>query len=250
LTMDAKYGKLTLIPSCPAPMKIDLSKYLADWYKEDPAKNLFPGPVVTISREVGCPAKRIASGLTECLNTTKKSKEAKERPWRWISKEILQESSKALQVDAEQIQHVFDYKSRGVLEDLLLAQSKDYYKSDLKIRTTIAKVIRNFANAGNAIIVGRGGVAITRDIPKSLHLFLEAPLEWRAIRVAEKNNFTIEKARSYALSVDKKRSQFRDYFHGKGTDYSRFDMKLNCMTLEVDEIIDIIVGALRARKMI
>ena len=52
---------------------------------------------------------------------------------------------------------------------------KDYYKSDLKIRTTIAKVIRKFANEGNAIIVGRGGVAITRDIPLSLHIFLEAP---------------------------------------------------------------------------
>jgi cytidylate kinase len=231
-------------------MKIDLSKYLADWYKEDPARNIYPGPVVTISREAGCPAKRIASRLTEHLNTLKKSKQTKEHPWRWISKEILEESSRELHVDASQIQHVFDYKSRGVLEDLLLAQSKDYYKSDLKIRTTIAKVIRNFANEGNAVIVGRGGVAITRDIPRSLHLFLEAPLEWRALRVAEKNNYTIEQARSYAQSVDKKRAQFRDFFQGKGTDYTRFDIKLNCMTLEIDEIIDIIVGALRTRKMI
>ena len=42
-------------------MKIDLSKYLDDWYKEDPAKNIYPGPVVTLSREVGCPAKKIAA---------------------------------------------------------------------------------------------------------------------------------------------------------------------------------------------
>ncbi|MCK4750302.1 MAG: cytidylate kinase-like family protein [Bacteroidales bacterium] len=230
-------------------MKIDLSKYLADWYKEEPAKNIFPGPVVTISRELGCPAKIIAAGLTDHLNTLKKGK-SKEHPWRWISKEILQESARELEVDSSQIQHVFEYKSRGVLEDLLLAQSKDYYKSDLKIRTTIAKVIRKFANEGNAVIVGRGGVAITRDIPKSLHIFLEAPLEWRAIRVAEKHNFSIEQARSYAQSVDKKRSHFRDYFQGKGTDYTRFDIKLNCMTLETDEIIHIVVGALKTRSML
>jgi len=230
-------------------MKIDLSKYLNDWYKEDPARNIYPGPVVTISREVGCPAKKLAARLTERLNTLKSSK-AKEHPWRWISKEILHESARELEVDSSQIQHIFDYKSRRVLEDLLLAQSKSYYKSDLKIRTTIAKVIRKFANEGNAIIVGRGGVAITRDIPKSLHIYLEAPMEWRALRVAEKHNFTIEQARHYAQSIDKKRTHFRDLFQGKGTDYTRFDLKLNCMTLEIQEMLDIIVGALKTRSMI
>lgn len=230
-------------------MQIDLSKYITDWYKEDLSKNIFPGPVLTISREVGCPAKRIASCVSESLNKQKKSKQ-KKHPWRWISKEILLESAKELQVDQSQIQHIFDYKSRGLLEDLLLAQSKDYYKSDQKIRTTIAKVIRRFANEGNAIIVGRGGVAITRDIPKSLHIFLEAPLEWRTIRIAEKMDCSIEQARSHAQSIDKKRSHFRDYFQGKGSDYTRFDLKLNCMTLETSEIVEIITGALKVKGLI
>ena len=230
-------------------MKVDLSKYLEDWYKEDPVKNIYPGPVITLSREVGCPAKILAMALIKRLNSMKRDR-AKEHPWRWISKEIMMESAKELNVDTSQIQHVFDYKSRGVLEDLLLAQSKNYYKSDLKIRTTIAKVIRKFANEGNAVIVGRGGVAITRDIPKSLHVFLEAPLEWRALRVSDKHEFSIEQARNYAQNIDKKRTHFRDFFQGKGNDYTRFDIKLNCMTLEQDEIVDIIVGALKSRLMI
>lgn len=230
-------------------MKIDLSKYKDDWYKEDSAKNIFPGPVITLSRELGCPAKSIAGALADELNKLK-SKKAKDHPWRWISKEILDESAKELNVDQDQIEHVFQYKNRNVLEDILLAQSKNYYKSDLKIRTTIARVIRNFANNGNAIIVGRGGVAITRDIPKSLHIMLEAPLEWRAIRTAAKYNMTIDQARSYALSIDKKRAQFRDYFQGKGNDYTRFDIKLNCMTLEVEVIVNIIIGSLQARGIV
>ena len=230
-------------------MKVDLTKFLAEWYKDDPAKQIYPGPVVTISREVGCPAKSFAGLLTDKLNTLKKV-HAKDRPWRWISKEILEESARELQVDSSSIKHIFDYRTRGILEDLLLAQSKDYYKSDLKIRSTIAKVIRKFANSGNAIIVGRGGVAITRDIPKSLHIYLEAPLEWRALRVSEKNNCTLEQARAYAHNMDKKRAQFRDFFQGKGNDYTRFDMRLNCMTLTMDEIIDITLGAMRTRKMI
>jgi cytidylate kinase len=230
-------------------MKIDLSKYKQEWYKEGTARDIFPGPVITISRELGCPSKTIAGMLADELNKIK-SEHAKSHPWRWISKEILSESAKELKVDSDQIEHVFLYKNRNAFEDILLAQSKNYYKSDLKIRTTIAKVIREFANNGNAIIVGRGGVAITRDIPKSLHIMLEAPLEWRAVRTATKYDMTLEQARSYAKSIDKKRKQFRDYFQGEGNDYTRFDIRFNCMTLEIEVIVKTIIGALKARKLI
>ena len=105
-------------------MKVDLSKYKDEWYKNDPAKEIYPGPVITISREVGCPAKTLASLLADKLNNTK-SKKAKDHPWQWISKEIMTESAKMLNVDHDQIEHVFKYKNRNALEDLLFAQSKD-----------------------------------------------------------------------------------------------------------------------------
>ncbi|MFO7933567.1 MAG: hypothetical protein R6U78_05745, partial [Bacteroidales bacterium] len=95
-------------------MKTDLSRYLNEWYKAEPNGNLYPGPVVTLSRKVGCPAKKLAARLTERLNTIKSSG-SKDHPWRWISKEILHESARELEVDSDQIQHIFDYKSRKVL---------------------------------------------------------------------------------------------------------------------------------------
>ncbi|MBN1132502.1 MAG: cytidylate kinase-like family protein [Bacteroidales bacterium] len=230
-------------------MKIDLSKYLDDWYKEDSAKKIFPGPVITISREAGCPAKTIAADLEQSLNKLKSTK-AKPHPWRWLSKEMMQDFAKEFNVDYSHIDDVFKFKKRSVLEDILLAQSTQYYTSDFKVRATIAKVIRTFANKGNAIIVGRGGVAITRDIPKSLHIQLEAPLEWRALRISEKYDVSIEHARQYTKQVDKKRIKFRDSFQGQGTDYTRFDMTFNCMTLNIQEIEKIIIGALKVREMI
>jgi cytidylate kinase len=75
-------------------------------------------------------------------------------------------------------------------------------------------------------------------------------VEWRALRISEKQECSIEKARTYVKNMDKKRAQFRDLFQGKGTDYTRFDIKINCMTLGVSEIVDIIVGALRTRAML
>ncbi|HYW94102.1 MAG TPA: cytidylate kinase-like family protein [Bacteroidales bacterium] len=230
-------------------MKIDISKYLKDRYEESVLRQSFPGPVITISREVGCPAKRIAQKLTDTLNNSS-IKFAKTIPWRWISKEIIEESAKELDVDLAEIQYIFDYKQHGVLEDLLLSHSKRFYKTDRKIRNTIAKVIRNFADEGNAIIVGRGGVAITRDIPRSLHVHLEAPLEWRALRTSEKHNMSLDDARKCCIDLDRRRQMFRDYFEGKGNDYTRFDMKFNCMTVGPDEIVDILIASMKVRKII
>ena len=230
-------------------MKIDISKYLKDRYEESVLRQSFPGPVVTISRELGCPAKRIAQKITDTLNNSQE-KFAKNLPWRWISKEIMEESAKELNVDLAEIQYVFDYKQHGVLEDLLLSHSRRFYKTDRKIRNTIAKVIRNIADEGNAIIVGRGGVALTRDIPRSLHVHLEAPLEWRALRTSEKHGINLDDARKCCIDIDRRRQMFRDYFEGKGNDYTRFDLKFNCMTVGPQEIVEIIIASMKARKLI
>jgi cytidylate kinase len=106
------------------------------------------------------------------------------------------------------------------------------------------------AYEGHVIIVGRGGVAITHDIPKSLHIMLEAPLDWRSLRVAENYKITQEAARKSAGEIDKKRKEFRDYFQGKGSDYTRFDLTFNCMTFTIEEIVHVILKAAEIKKLV
>jgi cytidylate kinase len=230
-------------------MRIDLSKYLTERYLEAQSRQDFNGPVITIAREFGCPGKKVAAGLVLKLNELKSPK-AKKIDWRWVSKEILLESAKELQINPEEIKYVFEYQKKSMFDEILSSQSKKYYKSDRAIRKTIADVIRNIANEGNVVIVGRGGVSITRDIEKSFHIQLEAPLEWRAIRVSEKFCMSIEEAKKYATDIDIKRREFRDYFHGKESDYSSFDVKFNCMTLTVEEMIEATVRLLQLRNLV
>ncbi len=230
-------------------MKIDLSKYLTQRYVESLEEQNFEGPVITISRESACPAKKIATQLVARLDAIKESK-AKDFPWRWINKEILSESARELNLDPSEIQYVFKFEKKNFFDDILSSQSRKYYKSDRQIRKTIAKVVRNIASEGNVIIIGRGGVAITHEIEKSLHIMLEAPLEWRAIRNAQKYCISENEAIKLCKDVDKKRREFRDYFHGKGTDYTRFDVKYNCMTLSVEEIADSIINLMHKRNFI
>jgi cytidylate kinase len=230
-------------------MKVDLIKYMSDRYLKEENFTQNPGPVITISRECGCPAKRVAEKLTDLVNQQFES-ENKPDKWRWVSKELLSESARELDTDPEKIKHVFEYGQKNFIEELLSAHSNKYYKSDRKIKNTIAQVIRSIANDGNAIIVGRGGVAITKDIEKSLHVNLHAPLEWRTIRSAEKHCMSDETAKKYVIDTDKKRAQFRDYFHGRNTDYTWFDVTFNCMNFTVDEMAESIYKIMEIRKLI
>ena len=212
-------------------MKIDLIKYMTDRLHEKSEKSKAPGPVITISRLYGCPAKRVAKSLVDKLSEKMVVKGHSDIKWKMVTKEILEESAKELEVDPAKIKYVFNYEHKDPIENLLEAHLTKYYKNDRMIRNTIGKVIRNIAVEGYSIIVGRGGVAIAHDITQSIHINLEAPLEWRILRTIEKHNLPYEEAKNFALSLDKKRKQFREYFEGKGSDYTCFDLTFNCMTL-------------------
>ena len=230
-------------------MHIDLLKYTSDRIHQEDERFREAGPVITISREYGCPAKILAGRLAEEL-TKKLFVKGKDIKWKYVTKEIMAESARTLEVDPDKIKYVFDYEQKSMIDGIISAQFNKYYKSERKIRNTIAKVIRNMAYEGNVIIVGRGGVAIAHDIPKSLHIMLEAPLEWRTLRVAENYHISQTEARKTALEVDKKRKEFREYFQGKNTDYTQFDLTFNCMTFSIEEIVQVILKAAEVRKLV
>jgi len=230
-------------------MHLDLLKYVSDRIQQEREHGIEAGPVITISREYGCPAKIIAGRLAEEL-TQKMFVKGKEVKWKFVTKEIMAESAKALEIDPEKIKHVFQYEQKGVMDSIIAAQFNKYYKSERKIMNTVAKVIRNMAFEGNVIIVGRGGVAITHDLPNSLHIMLEAPLEWRTIRIAETYNISQEEAKKTAIDIDKKRRNFREYFQGKGTDYTRFDLTIDSMAFTIEETVRIIIKAAEIKKLV
>ncbi len=230
-------------------MHLDLLKYASDRIQQESERGLEAGPVITLSREFGCPAKIVAGRLAEEL-TRKMFVKGKEVKWKFVTKEIMAESAKALEVDPDKIKYVFEYEQKSTLDAIISAQFNKYYKSERKIMNTVAKVIRNMAFEGNVIIVGRGGVAITHDIPKSLHVNLEAPMDWRIMRISETYKISTEEAKKTAIDIDRKRREFREYFQGKGTDYTRFDLTINSMSFTIEEIVHIILKAAEIKKLV
>lgn len=217
--------------------------------KKQKSKPINLGPVITISREYGCRAKVLAQTLTDEINKKVGYKPDVDE-WKWIGKEILDESAKELKIKRELVQEIGEKKDQSLLQDILLSFGNKYYPGDIKIRRTIGEVIHSFAEKGNTIIVGRGGASICKDIPKSLHVRLIAPLDWRINEISKMHNISVDDAEKMISDIDKKRERLLEYFEGRSVDHYMFDIIFNYMNVTQEEAVTTIMKFAELRNLI
>lgn len=225
-----------------------LREYLEKAFTERP---LLPydtkGPVVTISREFGCPSKLVAQKLTESLNKLPESGDR--RHWEYINKEIVETMARELDLKTVEVNYLLSSGKKGVLEDIM-ASFSPLYISDHRIKKTIAKVVNDIASKGHVVIVGRGSVGVLHNRPNTLHIRLQAPLEWRIPEICKLRNVGESEARKLAQEMDKKRTMLIELLYGGKYDRYLFDISFNCQTLSQNDMVQTIIGSMKARKMI
>lgn len=229
-----------------------LLKYLVDRFNEESSKDepLPDLPFITISRQYGCNAKGVAEYLVQKLTRSGKNVQ-KEKPWSWISKEILDVAARELDVDNGRVRALFSHESPGAVEQFLTSFTSKYYKSDPWILKSVTSVIRDFASKGHVVIVGRGGVAVTRKMKNGFHVRLCAPLEWRAKKLVEKGDFSVMKeAKDYCKVMDDARQQLVQKLNGGNMDDSMHHMIYYCQHFTEEMIADSIVATMRALGLI
>jgi cytidylate kinase len=204
-----------------------------------------PGPVITISREVGCNGMKVARALAEKLNNENKNK-----TWRVLSKEVFHESARELDLEYERIVKLFKTTDRYALEDILYAFGSRNFKSGKKIIKTVVDIIHSFAFEGHCIIVGRAGHIIARDIENSLHLRFVAPLEFRIQTIMHNNGLTREEAINFINKVEKERMAFRKAIGEVTRHHKDFDLVINRGFLNREELIDLITRVMEIKKML
>jgi len=209
------------------------------------------GPVITISRECGCSAKRIATKLAKVLTGYSYKPETKtEVEWRWISKEILENAANKLEMSPDKVKAVFMAEKKVPINEISAAFSteKIYEVEDQKVIETVVSVIRNFAEAGNFIIVGRGAEMFTKDIENRLSIRLTAPLDWRINRIMQISEMNYADARDYVIEVDRLRNLYVEHIAGRAVESTDFDIIFNYSTLMDDHIVNAVVDILRSRQ--
>lgn len=201
-------------------------------------------PFITISREFGCQANLLATMLKHELDKSGKS-------WQIMNKEIIQDAARELHLDSDLISRIAGSLERNQMDEIIHALSSKYYKSDRKIRQTIASVVLNTAHAGHTIIVGRGGAAITRGIHPSIHVHISAPIEWRLNSLMVRHNLKREETYKQLTETDHKRYKLiRDNLKGTEAIEHLFDLSINCSLVSHEEMVTIIMKLAQLRKMV
>jgi len=204
-----------------------------------------PGPVICISREVGCGGVNIARLLAIELDKTGSCKR-----WKVLSKEILEESARELDMDPNKLRNYLKEGDRGMFDDILSAFSEKRYKSDRRITKTLIDLIISFANDGHCIIVGRAGHVITRNIERSLFIRLTAPLNWRLKQIMEKMDINIREATDFIEKTEKERENLVRHIGGDNYMDYEFDLTINVSKLNITEVIGLIKYAAQTKGLL
>lgn len=110
----------------------------------------------------------------------------------------------------------------------------------------VEQVILEFAQAGHAIIVGRGGQVILSDLPDVLHIQIIAPEAVRVQRLMERMEIDKREAQEQIWQADGDRARYMKHFHH--VDWRApelYDLVLNTRKLSVETASAFLCEAMR-----
>ena len=117
-----------------------------------------------------------------------------------------------------------------------------YLTDDSSLFRMQAQTIRNIAEKGSAVIVGRAADYILRDMDCCLDVFLTSPLSARAARVSERTGMSAEDAVDFIEKKEKERENFYNCFtFGNWGVASTYDLCVDTSLLGVEGTADFII---------
>lgn len=212
-----------------------LEAKLSAWHQmQKVADKAKPAPCITISREFGCQAYPLAAELTRRLNS-----QTCQNKWVVIGKEIIEEVAELSGFSIDQIEKSQDTPaSLKAFFSMFLDRSR---ADETEVFPHMRSVIRNFAERGNCILVGRGGVCVTQDLSNCVHVRLVAPYQFRLRNIMTGHGLNEKEAEKYIALHQKQRQDFVRRFTGKNTDDPElFHLVMNNARMSVTKIATVI----------
>lgn len=198
--------------------------------------------IINVGRQFGSGGKSVAMELGKKLGIPVYDNEL-------ISK-AAQDSgfSEDLFEKSDEKRRAFSISSR--LSDLIGSQAENYV-SDKWLFSIQSETIRNIAEHGSAVIVGRCSDYILRDFGCTLDVFLTAPEQVRKKRIAERCGLTEEKAEAMMESMDRNRQEYYNYYtFGNWGRASNYDICIDTSILGIEGTADLIISVAKAAGLL
>jgi len=201
--------------------------------------------IITIEREYGCGAPQIAEKLATKLN------------WKLWDQGLTQEIARLANCKlsaVEQQEERRDPLYRRLLKSFALGS----YEGNMGVYPVEAldadsihrfseRVVRQAAEAGNCVIVGRGAQHFLQGRSDTLRFFLYAPREAKVRRLAAEGHKQAE-AEALVDTVDRERAAFiKNYFHAEWPNREVYHAMINTSAGE-ETVVEVILSFLKQKK--
>ncbi|MDD2979479.1 MAG: cytidylate kinase-like family protein [Hespellia sp.] len=186
--------------------------------------------IITIGREYGSGGHEIAELISKQLNIP------------LYDRNIIALASQASGITEERLKESDERVGNPFFEPYLLNQY-DYYNISQKLFLTQCEIMKEKAEAGSAVFVGRCSDDVLQEVENAYHFFIWAPISDRISRIMKveqlDNYFAAERL---VKQTDKQRKAYYQlYTDHKWGSYTGKDMVLNSSTLGIQKTAQIII---------
>ncbi|MEG2097063.1 MAG: cytidylate kinase-like family protein [Pseudoflavonifractor sp.] len=190
--------------------------------------------IITIGREYGSGGRIIAQRLAEALSIP------------FYDKEVIEGVAKKTGFAENFVRDAEHRPTNSFFYDLY-SSTQSLSLSD-QVFIAQSGVIKDLANKGSCVIVGRCADYILRDYPHLLRVYIHAPIALRARRAYEEYGVKEANVESYVAKQDKQRASYYNYFTSiRWGDSHSYDLCVSS-ALGIDTAVDIIRTAALARE--
>ncbi len=196
--------------------------------------------VITIEREYSSGGAEIAKKVADRLG------------WKLWDQLLTNEIARVMECDCRVVEERAEKKDplfyrlfrafmRGSFEGSLNAPRMKMADADC-IREVAERVVKEIAQRGNCVIVGRGSAYYLQNRPDAFHIFIYAP-EDEKFRRLQAGGKSAQQAAQLIETVDRDRAAFiKQYFGVEWPDRQRFDLMINSAIGE-DAVVDTILDS-------
>ena len=195
--------------------------------------------IITIGRQYGSMGRQIGKKLADDLGIP------------YYDKEILKEAARKSGI-CEELFESFDEKpTNSFLYSLIMDPYSIgiHNSADMplnhKVFLASFDAIKDIANKGPCVIVGRCADYALAEYDNLLSVFIYASLEQRIKTIMERNNLTKDKAKDLIIKTDKQRANYYNYYSTKRWgDLKSYHLCIDSEIFGIEKSVEIIKRAL------
>lgn len=222
--------------------------------------------VLTLSRQLGSRGNEIAAGVAEHLSL------------RFVDREIIHRAASEAGVPQTALTELGYEGQRGLVERVLdvvntmpvvpqtphaalrettapmslplsniMTPAAPIFSQPMDTYIPVVRhIIRDLADQGNVLVVGRAGQVILQDRDDTVHIQVVAPFTQRVDTVMAREEISEREARDRVTASDRARNEYmKRYYHTRWDDVSLYDLVINTEKIDTHTAIDIIIRVQR-----